>query len=92
MGNCPICKSEALHVMLHSKDFCVSHENFDIVSCSSCGFAFTQNAPDAASIGKYYEHADYVSHTDTKEGLFFKVYHGVRSYMLGTKIELHSRT
>ncbi|MEZ4916441.1 MAG: hypothetical protein R2836_05595 [Chitinophagales bacterium] len=28
-----------------------------------------RNAPDAQNIGKYYEHADYVSHTDTKEGL-----------------------
>lgn len=86
MSQCLVCKGEYFEPVVLSKDFCVSQEDFKVVKCNSCGFAFTENAPDAASIGMYYEHADYISHTDTKEGLMFKVYHWVRSIMLRRKL------
>lgn len=86
MNTCLVCNSKNLVKHISSKDFCVTQEDFTINKCQNCGFAYTVNAPDAAHIGKYYEHADYVSHTDTKEGLFFKLYHKVRNYMLGQKL------
>lgn len=85
MNACLVCKKANFETVVSSKDFCVSHEDFKVVRCTSCGFGFTENAPDATKIGKYYDHADYVSHTDTKEGLFFSIYHGVRAFMLGQK-------
>ncbi|MCB9227857.1 MAG: class I SAM-dependent methyltransferase [Chitinophagales bacterium] len=87
MNTCLVCNSHKIIKHLDSKDFCVSQEDFTINKCQECGFAYTVNAPDAQNIGKYYEHADYVSHTDTKEGLFFKLYHKVRNYMLGQKLK-----
>lgn len=85
MKNCLVCQGEKFETLVESRDFCVSQEDFHVAKCSACGFAYTVNAPNHEEIGKYYEHADYVSHTDTKEGLFFKIYHGVRDYMLGRK-------
>ncbi|MDA9952260.1 class I SAM-dependent methyltransferase [Chitinophagales bacterium] len=85
MKACLVCKKTNFETVVNSKDFCVSHEDFKVVRCTNCGFGFTENAPDVSKIGEYYEHTDYVSHTDTKEGLFFNIYHKVRSFMLGQK-------
>ena len=86
METCIACKKSQFETVVASKDYCVSMEDFTVMKCTNCGFAFTFNAPDAQYIGSYYEHADYVSHTDTKEGLFFNIYHKVRAYMLGQKL------
>lgn len=87
MDTCLVCEQKNFENLVNSKDFCVSQEDFSIAKCSTCGFAYTVNAPDQNHIGRYYEHEDYVSHTDTKEGLFFTIYHKVRSFMLGQKMD-----
>ncbi len=90
MGNinhtsCPVCKSTNINKFLESNDFSTSHEDYTIFKCNDCSFAFTQDIPDEESIGKYYKSEEYVSHSDTKKGLFFKLYHIVRNYMLKSK-------
>jgi 2-polyprenyl-3-methyl-5-hydroxy-6-metoxy-1,4-benzoquinol methylase len=87
MDTCIACKNRQFETVVASKDYCVSMEDFTVMKCTNCGFAFTLNAPDADQIGRYYEHEDYISHTDTKEGFFFVIYHKVRSYMLGRKLD-----
>ncbi len=82
---CPICGHSNLKKKYNLQDYTVSKEFYDILQCESCGFMLTQDAPDAQSIGPYYKSDDYVSHTDTQEGLFFKVYHKVREHMLNQK-------
>ncbi|MCW3109656.1 MAG: class SAM-dependent methyltransferase [Segetibacter sp.] len=66
-------------------DFTVSQEQFEVWKCSTCTFRFTQNVPAAAYIGPYYRSAEYVSHSDTKEGFVNRLYHIVRSFTLQTK-------
>ena len=44
--------------------------------------------PAETEIGRYYETQDYISHSDTHAGLMNRVYHWVRSYMLGSKARL----
>lgn len=83
--NCPVCNSKNIALYEQTKDWGLTGEQFEIYKCSDCTFAFTQDAPDQASIAKYYHHDDYVSHTDTTAGLFFKIYHLVRNYMLNKK-------
>ena len=83
--NCPICSSTKIDLAFEGKDFSHTSEVFSVVKCTSCDFHFTQDTPDAAHIGRYYQSENYVSHSDKQEGLFFKVYHWVRSYMLGKK-------
>jgi len=82
---CPICGQQDFKNKYNLQDYTVSKEYYDILECKTCGFIFTQDAPDASSIGPYYKSEDYVSHSNTQKGLFFKVYHTVREYMLKKK-------
>jgi len=94
MNTCIACGSSRFEILVNSQDFCVTQEAFDVSRCASCGFAYTVDAPSQDQIGRYYAHEDYVSHTDTNEGLFFRMYHKVRKYMLGRKkayIENHAK-
>ncbi len=82
---CPICGHQHFSTKYKLQDYTVSKEFYDILECKSCGFMFTQEVPDALSIGSYYKSEDYVSHSNTQKGLFFKIYHKVREYMLNQK-------
>ncbi|NNV53837.1 class I SAM-dependent methyltransferase [Limnovirga soli] len=85
---CPICSSTQITAVLDAKDYTVSKNNFSIWHCQQCNGRFTQHVPDAASIGAYYQSADYISHSDTKKGLVNRLYHFVRSYTLQSKKNL----
>jgi len=85
---CPICASESIEKLYVAKDYTVSHESFEVWRCAKCSGGFTQNVPDAATIGPYYAAESYVSHTDSKKGFINFVYHKVRSYALLTKKNL----
>ncbi|MCR4764677.1 MAG: class I SAM-dependent methyltransferase [Bacteroidaceae bacterium] len=82
---CPICGSNSLQKEFSAVDRLVSKETFDVWHCAHCGFKFTQDAPDESEIGRYYESADYVSHSDAKKGLMNKLYHVARNMMLTAK-------
>ena len=82
---CPICGSNSLHKEFSAVDHLVSQECFDVWICGHCGFRFTQNVPDEQGIDKYYESADYISHSDTEKGLMNRLYHFARNIMLTAK-------
>ena len=82
---CPICGSNSLHKEFSAVDHFVSQECFDVWICGHCGFRFTQNVPDEQEIDKYYESADYISHSDTEKGLMNRLYHFARNMMLTAK-------
>jgi 2-polyprenyl-3-methyl-5-hydroxy-6-metoxy-1,4-benzoquinol methylase len=85
---CPICASELIGKIYVAKDYTVSDELFEVWRCSTCSGGFTQNVPDAATIGPYYAAESYVSHTDSSKGFINSVYLKVRSYALLTKKNL----
>ncbi|GAA4390497.1 class I SAM-dependent methyltransferase [Hymenobacter koreensis] len=70
------------------EDYSVSHESFAIVQCAACSLLLTNPRPDVASIGRYYESEDYVSHSDTNKGLVNKVYQVARVYTMRRKVSL----
>jgi SAM-dependent methyltransferase len=74
--------------VLAAKDHTVSQETFPIVQCNGCQVRFTQDVPDADSIGPYYKAESYISHTDTRKGLVNQLYHSVRSLTLKSKLAL----
>ena len=74
--------------MLNATDYTVSKKEFAIWECGNCSLRFTQNVPDAASIGHYYRSEDYISHTNTKKGLVNTLYHFVRGQTLSVKRRL----
>jgi SAM-dependent methyltransferase len=90
LTTCPICSSTKTQHFLDCKDYTVSRETFSIVSCSSCGFQFTNPRPDLAKIGTYYKSEEYVSHSNTSKGLINKLYKIIRNYTLSRKLKLVS--
>lgn len=86
--HCTICKSEQVSLLYSSKDLANTQEPFDVYSCASCENAFTANAPEAAVIGRYYNHDDYISHTETNKGFINNLYLKARNYNLSNKIKL----
>jgi 2-polyprenyl-3-methyl-5-hydroxy-6-metoxy-1,4-benzoquinol methylase len=70
------------------KDYTVSNEIFHLVKCIQCGFLYTDRPPGQQEIGKYYQSSDYISHTDSKQGLFNQVYQVVRNISLQHKFNL----
>lgn len=85
---CLICGSRQLDREFSCTDHYATGEEFTVCSCRECGFRFTQDFPNEEVIGRYYLSDDYISHTDSKEGLMNKIYHTVRSYMLRSKRHL----
>lgn len=85
---CPICGATSLEHALTCVDHYATGEEFQLFRCSECGFLFTQSFPVEAEIGRYYETPDYISHSDTRKGMMNRIYHWVRTYMLGHKAKL----
>lgn len=88
---CPCCGANNISKYFECKDYLVSKETFEIWQCAKCSIRFTQYAPDAAGIGRYYQSESYISHTDTEEGLVNKIYKVARNYTLNWKLKLLDR-
>ncbi len=88
---CPLCGNTQFKHENSCRDYFATGEEFDVVSCLSCGFKFTQNAPSESEIGPYYDSPDYISHSNTKLGPMNILYHNVRRKMLKKKAILVSR-
>jgi 2-polyprenyl-3-methyl-5-hydroxy-6-metoxy-1,4-benzoquinol methylase len=86
--NCPVCGSATINNVLQVKDYTVSHAQFSIVECSNCTLRFTQDVPDQASIAPYYKSEDYISHTNTQNGVINRLYHFVRQRTIERKRKL----
>jgi SAM-dependent methyltransferase len=86
--SCPSCNSDQLQPALSAVDQTVSHETFSILQCGNCELRFTQDVPDAGSIGRYYQSDNYISHSNTNKGLVNRLYHMVRSQTLSDKYRL----
>jgi 2-polyprenyl-3-methyl-5-hydroxy-6-metoxy-1,4-benzoquinol methylase len=82
---CPLCQSGRIQKALSTKDFVITQEVFDLYDCQDCGLRFTQDVPIPAEIGRYYKSVNYISHSDTREGLVNRVYHLARRFMLKRK-------
>lgn len=87
-NSCPVCQSAELEPVLRATDHTVSHESFPIWQCRQCTLRFTQDVPDAASIGPYYRSDEYISHSNTNKGLVNRLYHMVRRQTLSDKYRL----
>lgn len=85
---CPGCSHTNIKPVLQAKDYTVSHETFAIWECGNCTLRFTQNVPEAAAIGRYYQSDAYVSHSDTKKGVVNRLYHIVRNITLKGKLKM----
>lgn len=85
---CPLCASERIGLEYKCNDFLVSNTEFAVFRCSTCNFAFTQDSPDEAGIGIFYESESYISHSDSNKGFVNKLYRFSRNIMLKRKRNL----
>jgi 2-polyprenyl-3-methyl-5-hydroxy-6-metoxy-1,4-benzoquinol methylase len=85
---CPLCGHARFVRDMTCEDHFVSHETFSIYRCCNCFFAFTQDVPTEKEMARYYQAADYVSHSDTRKGVVNWFYHRVRSVMLRRKVRM----
>lgn len=89
--HCPACNSGRIKFALSVKDHTVSNLDFQIWQCQDCGLRFTQDIPGSSEIGDYYRSEEYVSHTESRQGLINKIYHQVRQITLRQKRKLVER-
>jgi len=87
-SSCLVCGNAKYNAVFDAKDYTVSQEIFQIVSCNSCGFTFTNPRPENDKLGPYYHSDAYVSHSDTSKGLINKLYKEVRKITLRSKYNL----
>lgn len=88
ISTCPICSAASFTNELECNDHTYSKNPFQIVSCNSCFFWFTNPIPEENNIGEYYKSDAYVSHTKTKKGVINSLYHLVKNYSIKRKYSL----
>lgn len=76
---------------LQAIDYTVSGKFFPVIQCKKCTAAFTNNIPAPNEIGAYYKSENYISHSDTAQGLVNKLYHKVRNITLVSKKNMVTR-
>jgi 2-polyprenyl-3-methyl-5-hydroxy-6-metoxy-1,4-benzoquinol methylase len=87
-SDCPVCRSNKISPVLTAVDYTVSKEEFSIWHCDNCSLRFTQSIPEQSGIGRYYQSAEYISHSDTGKGIINRLYHIVRKRTLAGKRKL----
>ena len=90
-SSCPVCGSNEIEIFLQAKDYTVSGKFFPVIQCKKCTAAFTNNIPAPNEIGAYYKSENYISHSDTAQGLVNKLYHKVRNITLVSKKNMVTR-
>ena len=88
LEKCPLCKGVDFAKKLICNDHTTSKENFNIVSCETCHFTFTNPRPLSERLENYYNSDMYISHTNNSKGLFNWTYQNVRNYTIRTKVAL----
>lgn len=77
-----------MKLYLETKDYTVTGESFKLLHDPVLDMLVTEPQPE--NLGKYYESADYISHTDAKKSVVDKMYHTVKSFNLRSKLSLIS--
>jgi SAM-dependent methyltransferase len=85
LTSCPSCGETKFIPFLTTKDNTVSKETFFLKRCQSCQLLFTNPRPKSNEAGPYYKSGNYISHSDTQEGIVNKLYHLIRNITLKQK-------
>lgn len=88
---CPVCDCSKLNEKYEIKDYTVSGGNFKVWECENCQLRFTQDIPVISEIGAYYQSEEYISHSNTNQGLVNRLYQMVRTFTLKQKLKLVRR-
>lgn len=75
-------------LVLKVKDYSVSQEEFELWYNDAYDMLITHPQPAIENLSKYYENANYISHTDSKKTVFEKMYQFVKQIALKKKLNL----
>ncbi len=92
LTNCPVCNCDKSKLHKTVKDYTVSQDYFDIVTCTKCTFLYTNPRPNTKSIGAYYKSDDYISHTNKSNSPINLIYKLARTQTLKWKFNLVNKT
>jgi len=88
LPTCLVCDNQSFTTFLTCPDHFLTEEIFTICKCDKCGFLFTNPRPEAKELPRYYQSAEYISHSNSKKGIQNLIYQWVRKYTLGQKYKL----
>ena len=88
----PINLTNNLKPFLECKDYTVSNELFTLLLDTESDLLITSPQPNLEDLPKYYKSEAYISHTDSKKGIFDKIYQFVKSYTIKKKVKLINTT
>jgi SAM-dependent methyltransferase len=89
--SCPVCGHANFTPFLVCTDYTVSQEKFSLVTCSTCNLVITTPRPNNEDLGKYYQSADYISHTSKANSLVDRLYLLARNFTLKKKRNLAAK-
>ena len=89
--SCPICESKDINSFIICCDHSCSKHDFNLDKCNSCGFVFTNPRPTEETNGLYYKFDDYISHTNSSNGITGSIYRFVRKLNLKRKFKVLSK-
>ena len=85
---CPSCSHRTFTNYKIVDDHFNTQESFALVSCDNCGLVFTNPRPSIATIDRYYDSPEYLSHHDRSRSLFQFVYRLLRQIALQRKTRI----
>lgn len=85
---CPVCQETNFSRFLSCKDYTVSHETFQLLKCTGCGFVITNPRPDEKDLSRYYLSDNYISHSNQSKNLIDQIYKVSRIFTLKWKYNL----
>ncbi len=85
---CPVCEAEKFSLFLEVRDYFLTKEDFLIQHCNACGFKFVNPRPDKASIDRYYQSDEYISHDSQKAGFISRIYTIARRVSIRNKYNI----
>ena len=88
LNECPSCNHTDFKTYISCKDHTVSKEKFNLDRCQNCKLIFTNPRPEENKLGEYYKSKDYISHTNSKKGIFNYLYQFVRKLTMKQKVNM----
>jgi ubiquinone/menaquinone biosynthesis C-methylase UbiE len=85
---CPACHHTGYSPFLSCSDYTVSHETFELVSCTNCGFVITNPRPEEDQLPLYYQSEAYISHANKSLSVVDLMYKVARRFTLQWKYNI----
>lgn len=76
------------NTILTCQDYTVSNESFDLILDEELDMLITSPQPSIDNLAKYYESEKYISHTDSKQTFFDRIYQTVKRVTISKKVKL----